>query len=455
MSYENAKNKYMYALSKHDMLKGHKRVLVGFSGGSDSSLLLFLLKNTDGIEAAAAHLNHGIRGEEADRDERFCKEFCLKHNVPFFVQHSNVPKIASESKTTVEEAARNERYSFFDRICREHGYELIATAHNADDNLETVIFNLARGSSLDGLCGIPPARDNIIRPLICLTKAEINAACKDAEIDYVVDSTNLDSEYTRNFIRHQIIPKLKEINDGVVNTVLRTSETLSLVREHLNDLCEKYSFQSGRDVLGKLDDALLSRVIKNEVENNGGSADFNHINTLIRAIRSGKSHIKTSVTGLNIVCDRNQIYIDNPYLNVAYEIPLKTGSNIINDNFAYYVCGENGGNVKDINTLKNVYKFSIQVKLNSAKISNTCIIRNRRSGDTYRYSSQTHKVKKLLQSLKLPLSYANNLPFIVNDGEILYIPHFKVSDSALTDSDSITVYFFANTDINEGNDYEN
>lgn len=450
MSYENAKNKYMYALSKHDMLKGHKRVIVGFSGGSDSALLLYLLKSTEQIEVAAAHLNHGIRGEEAQRDERFCKDFCLEHNIPFFIQHSDIPKIAQESKTTVEEAARNERYSFFDRICREHGYDLIATAHNADDNLETVIFNLTRGTSIDGLCGIPPVRDNIIRPLIFLTKAEINSACDEANIKYVVDSTNLDSEYTRNFIRHKIVPKLKEINDGVAHTVLRTTESLNLVRQHLNDICKNYSFQSGRELLSKLDDAILSRVIKNEVDNHGGCADFNQINTLIHAIRSEKPHVITSVTGLNVVCDRDQIYVQNDEQASSYEVQLRSGTNIINDSFAYYVCDENCGDIKDINTLKNVYKFSIQVKLNSAKISNTCIIRNRRSSDTYRYSSQTHKVKKLLQSLKLPLSYTNSLPFIVNDDEILYIPHFKVSDSAITDGDKTNVYFFSNINISKG-----
>ena len=182
MSYENAKSKYQTALSSFSMLKGLKSVLVGFSGGADSTLLLTLLAKESGIRVAAAHLNHGIRGEEALRDENFCIDYCKKLGIDIYVKHSDIPDIAKTHGLTVEEAARNERYKFFNEILNKQGYDCIATAHNADDNAETMIFNLVRGASLSGLCGIPPKRGRFIRPLLFCERREIEEYCnRDAD----------------------------------------------------------------------------------------------------------------------------------------------------------------------------------------------------------------------------------------------------------------------------------
>ena len=148
------KTKYLDTVSRYGMLKEGTSVLVGFSGGADSSLLLSLLSQTDGITVAAAHLNHGIRGEEALRDEYFCRRFCDENKITLYVKRVDVPKLAADGGLGIEEAARNARYEFFNDVCAEHGYDVIATAHNADDNLETVLFHLVRGTGLDGLCGI-------------------------------------------------------------------------------------------------------------------------------------------------------------------------------------------------------------------------------------------------------------------------------------------------------------
>ena len=166
------KTKYLDTVSRYGMLKEGMSVLVGFSGGADSALLLSLLSQTDGITVAAAHLNHCIRGEEAIRDEYFCRRFCDENRITLYTKRVDVPKLAHESGLGIEEAARSARYEFFNDVCLEHGYDVIATAHNADDNLETVLLHLVRGTGLDGLCGIPPKRENIIRPLILYSKQD-------------------------------------------------------------------------------------------------------------------------------------------------------------------------------------------------------------------------------------------------------------------------------------------
>ena len=441
MPYENAKSKYLSALSSYSMLKGLKSVLVGFSGGSDSVLLLTLLSQTEGIKVAAAHLNHGIRGDEALRDENFCIDFCKKLGIEIFVRHSNVPEIASSQGLTVEEAARNERYDFFREISEKHGFDHIATAHNADDNVETLIFNLVRGTSINGLCGIPPKRDNIIRPLILLTKDEIVSACECAGLSYVKDSTNNDTEYTRNYIRHEIIPKMKELNPSLCDVVTSCTASLRRTKDYLSISSASYSFSDSRSSLSSLHDAILSVVISNELSKCTSQYSSKHIDDCVKAIRSASIHTSVSVHGCTFVCDRDTVYILDGSINQEISIPLKEGLNDLPDGRALYI----GDDEKYINTLKNIYKLSIQVSVSSDKITNSCFIRYRKNGDTYRLNKMTKKVKKLIQSLKLPSKYTDNIPFLCDGSDVLYIPHFPPSDIIKADGKSTNItdiYYF-------------
>ena len=176
---------------------------VALSGGADSVALLYAmaeLKEEYSFSLSAAHLNHNLRGEESDRDEEFCKKTCEKLGIPLITESVDVKKEAEESGESIETAARRIRYDFLSRVSSGK----IATAHTADDNLETVIFNLSRGTDLAGLCGIPPVRDNIIRPLIFCTREDIENYLKEKGASYCTDSTNNEDIYKRNFIRHNI-----------------------------------------------------------------------------------------------------------------------------------------------------------------------------------------------------------------------------------------------------------
>ena len=180
-------------------------ILVAYSGGADSGALLNMVLSYakgSGAPVYAAHINHGIRGAEADRDEEFCRKTAEKYGIEIFVLRADVPAIAKMRKKSVETAAREVRYEFFSKVMLENNIPLLCVAHNADDNLETILFNISRGSGLSGVCGIPRTRKIrggiMIRPILEISKSDINSYCSENNIEYVTDSTNLDDDYTRN-----------------------------------------------------------------------------------------------------------------------------------------------------------------------------------------------------------------------------------------------------------------
>ena len=197
-------NKIEKAIKQYEMSNIYEGAIIGFSGGADSSAILhYLSKKTKKL--LAIHINHMIRGEEALRDEFFCKNMCKKLGVKFLSFRVDVPYLAEERKQGLEETAREERYKIFNKIISQNSdYKCIVTAHNANDNAETVIFNLSRGSGAKGIAGIKPVLNNIVRPLIYCSKQEILEYCKKNSITFVNDSTNLDTDYTRNYIKYQI-----------------------------------------------------------------------------------------------------------------------------------------------------------------------------------------------------------------------------------------------------------
>ena len=199
------------------MLHRGEHVLVALSGGVDSSVLLDVLikcREELGISVSAAHLNHMLRGKDADNDEAFVREKCEKLGIPFVSERIDITALAQNSGPSTELCAREVRYGFLRRVKTELRADKIATAHNANDNLETVIFNLSRGGGVDGMCGIPPVRGDLIRPLIFIPRQQIEeyAACNG--IGFCEDKTNAETVYTRNKIRHNIIPEILKINAG-------------------------------------------------------------------------------------------------------------------------------------------------------------------------------------------------------------------------------------------------
>ena len=203
-----------------------KSVLVALSGGADSTVLLLgtvRLAEKCGFKVFASHVNHKIRGVEADRDEKFCRELCDGLGVKLFVAKLDVPALAKSRGESLELCARNVRYAALENFRQKKKIDFIATAHNADDNAETVLHNLIRGTGLDGLAGIPKKRDSIIRPLLGFYRREIEEYLASLAASCVTDSTNTDTEYTRNFLRHVILPVMRKVNPSVSETINRLS----------------------------------------------------------------------------------------------------------------------------------------------------------------------------------------------------------------------------------------
>lgn len=201
-------------------------VVVGVSGGADSMALLHLLLRwpVEGLRVSVVHVHHGLREDTADRDEEFVRAFCEENCVPLTVIHADVASVAAKEHLTTEEAGRRVRYAHFESVRRRVGADCILTAHTAGDQVETLLMHMIRGCGLDGLTGIPPMRGFIRRPLLCCTRDEIEAYCATYGIPYVDDETNTDVRYTRNYIRHRILPLMRGLNPSVDRALLRLRE---------------------------------------------------------------------------------------------------------------------------------------------------------------------------------------------------------------------------------------
>ena len=218
-------------------------MLIALSGGADSVALLVYMKE-QGLAEAAAHCNFHLRGEESDRDERFVRQLCQCLEIPLHVCHFDTVREAQQTGESIEMAARRLRYEWFARLCKEEGYDAVAVAHHQEDNAETILLNLIRGTGLRGLCGMQPAREGVVRPLLHWTKQDILHFLAERHQDYVTDSTNADTAYKRNFIRHELIPMLQKLNPQVTRTLNQMGERLSatelIYRQGLLALTEKY-----------------------------------------------------------------------------------------------------------------------------------------------------------------------------------------------------------------------
>ena len=230
-------------IRKNGMLKEGDRVIAGVSGGADSICLLFLLdryREALGISVEVVHMEHGIRGKESLEDAAFVENFCRERKIPCHIFHRDVPSLARKWKCSEEEAGRRARYEAFEEICEKYGGTKIAVAHNRNDQAETLLFHLVRGSGLSGLSGIRPVRGKIIRPLLCLTREEIEGFLKEEGISFRTDASNLETDYARNRIRLNILPLLREeLNPRTCEHLAETAERLALAEDYLEAQAEE------------------------------------------------------------------------------------------------------------------------------------------------------------------------------------------------------------------------
>lgn len=421
-------------------------ILVAFSGGADSRALFDLTARycrENGSFFYAAHVNHGIRGDEAIRDRNFC--ISVAKSCPeckdIFVLDADVPKMAAESGRSLELEARLLRYSFFNNIMKEKNIKVLATAHNSDDNLETLIFNLTRGSGARGMRGIPPVRlfegGIIVRPILCMTKSEILDYCRENSLEFVTDSTNECTDYSRNLIRAKIVPLLEELNPEVRRAALRLSDSMREVCG-IVELASK-SYDMTADSIATAPDTIIHSILGKELERAGIDAmpEAVHVKAIRKICRNGKNGSSVSLPGgmrciiregkLSIEPDTGRL--DSKKQKKAFEISLTMGENILPNGYRLVLASEptEGG---------------ICVTLDENTLHFPLYARNRCEGDRILSGGMHKSVKKLMCDKKLPAEERNILPIVCDKDGIVWIPKVAIRDKAKKQNGglSVTIY---------------
>lgn len=291
-------------ISNYNLLNANDLYIVALSGGADSVALLSLLDEM-GYSVHAAHCNFRLRGAESDRDEAFCESLCAERNIPFHRVHFDTFTYAELHKVSIEMAARELRYKWFEQLREDIGASGICVAHHRDDSVETVLLNLVRGTGLRGLCGIRPRNGHILRPLLCVSRAEIEAYLGEKGQRYVTDSTNLEADVQRNKIRLQVLPLLQTLNPAVAENICRTADILSEAQALIVGVVDSYNDSNVLD-LNELRKFGSSEYIIFEWLRKYG---FN--GSQIHQIMSAETgSIFTSLQGYELLVDRGRLLVE-------------------------------------------------------------------------------------------------------------------------------------------------
>ncbi len=407
-------------VKKYGMFNENKNVIVGVSGGADSCALLFALcqlRDEYSLNLIAAHVNHGIRGKEAARDELFVKEFCNRLGVELKIAHFDVLMKAREMKLSVEECGRVLRYEFFESISPD---SLIATAHNLNDCCETLLLNITRGTSTKGLASIPAVRGNIIRPIIDCTRAEIEAFCNENQIDFVTDSTNNDDVYTRNNIRLNVIPKLKEINPSFEQSVSRLIDDARIDNDYFNDIVNAVIKKSRREngydceVISLNHPAVIKRVAAKLIEKETGLLPENkHVSAVCSILSGGKTQI---LSATQVTVRKGILSFGQAELTSEWEREFTPGTVKIPNGETEFEIINNSSSAKIQFVHKNVLDFNT--------VEGSLILRSRREGDEIKIAGRncTKKLKKLFIEEKI--ADKNSVCVLADDLGVVWVEGF-------------------------------
>ena len=411
---------------KYNLIESNDIIVVGFSGGPDSVFLVEMLKKLQhffNFKIYLVHINHLLRGEDADSDENFSFEYAKKNNLEIFIKRIPVKEIAKEIGKTLEEVGREERYKFFSEIYEKVGATKIATAHNKDDQIETFLFRLIRGTSLQGLEGIKIKNNNVIRPISEIYKKDILEYLNKNEIQYKIDKTNFENEFTRNSIRLDLIPFIEErynikFKDKIFSLIKEIRENNQNNSLNLSD----YTDSENRIILEKTKflsnfnkKNLLSLFLnKKNIEVNRNK--INEISSLIK--NNGTKKIDLDKT-YRIVKDYTYLYIEDKKENCVINnnvIQVKIPSEQIFDNFKITVSAVEN---LDIPKEKNQY-------LLDAIYNDIIEVRYRKEGDRiFLGEKHSKKIKEIFIDQKIPKNIRDRLPIFLYNNTIFWIYNVK------------------------------
>lgn len=411
---------------KYNLIENNDNIVVGFSGGPDSVFLVEMLKKLQdfiNFKIYLVHINHLLRGEDADSDERFSFEYAKKNNLEIFIKRIPVKEIAKEIGKTLEEVGREERYKFFSEIYEKVGANKIATAHNKDDQIETFLFRLIRGASLQGLEGIKIKNNNIIRPISEIYKKDILEYLNKNEIQYKIDKTNFENEFTRNSIRLDLIPfieeryniKFKDKIFSLIEEIRENNQNNSLNLSDFIDLENRIILQKIK-ILSNFDRKNLLSLFLNQKNIEVNRNKIDEISSLIKS--NGTKKIDLNKT-YRIVKDYSHLYIEEKIEDYSINnsvIQLKIPSEQIFDNFKITV---NIVENLDIPKEKNQY-------LLDALYDDIIEVRYRKDGDKISLDEKhSKKIKEIFINQKVPKDTRDRLPIFLYNNKIFWIYNVK------------------------------
>lgn len=409
-------------IKRYNMIEKGDGVLIGCSGGVDSMVLLdcmYKLKDEYDIKIVVAHVNHMLRSD-ADDDEKFVVDACKRYGLKCITKKIDVKKIKQKYKLSEEESGRIARYNFFYELLKQLNLNKILLGHNKNDLVETFFLNLFRGSGLDGLCSIPPKRDIISRPLIFISRKEIEEYAQKNNIEYVFDKTNLSDKYKRNIVRNTLIPLIeKNFNIDLVNTI---SKTIEIIRDE-NQVLKKIADEAFYSCVCHEDDSYIldintfmskdnfiqKRILKDVFKRMGYIPSYENLSRVytLFSLQSGKR-----ITFDDIIVEKQQdeklvFYKKDQKENFCFEIPLKEEYYIrYKDMFFEFKYVQN---IDDDNALY----------IDADRICGTPFLRNRRDGDYIHLKVGRKKLKRLFIDNKIPLRYRDKIPLIAVNNEVI------------------------------------
>lgn len=447
--------KIITTIEKYDLISRGDQILIGLSGGCDSVALLYILYDLRlqyKISLTAAHLNHGLRDEESEKDALFVKKLTDNLGIPLIVKKVDVRKAKEKRRISLEEAGRILRYEFFKGVFKENGMDKVALGHQADDQAETLLMHLLRGSGSRGLGGIYPKRDIYIRPLIEIKRKEIIEYLESEGISYRVDSSNKDLRFIRNKIRHKLIPYMeKEYNPGVKNLMIRSGKILRYEDEVLGELTEKnfnemvrWHIKNGELIfdtmkLNKLRKALKYRLFRRAIHEITGSLkriNFGHLEKIEYLSNNILPNKRINLPfGLTVIRSYDKLIFTKfknilPFCYVLDSIPAELTLYEINKTVKFAM--------KDGKEIGNISKSPSTAFIDFNEISLPLVIRNFRPGDSFQPLGMNgkKKLKDFFIDMKIPLRERINIPLLLSTDQIIWVGGMRISDRVKIKNDT-------------------
>ncbi len=399
---------------KNNLFKRGDSIVIALSGGADSVALLSFFKAIESeydLKLSAFHLNHNLRGEEALRDERFSKDISEKLKVPFSSAVADIAKIAREQKKGTEEVGREVRYQYLSKL----GTDKIATAHNKNDLVETFFMNILRGSSTAGLASIPIKRGNIIRPLLCKSREEIEEYLEEKGLSYVDDSSNDSDIYFRNKIRHEIMPKLKELSPDFLDKTVRVTEAIAEDEQYLCEIANKLISDNSIETQKLLSQptAIAKRAVRQLLKNNNVAYDSKRIELILSCAKAGSGAV--NVSG-DVFCE---IFSGKLYI---YEKKQKNNSVFEVLDFSDIVFSNKQVKFKRCQK-KEIDNKLLRYAISCDKIKGVLSVRARNTGDRFEYQNRagTKTLKKLFNEQRIPKWERDERIIIADDAGVLWV----------------------------------